>query len=156
MGLIHAAIGVGEAVITGLVLRFVLLTRPDLIAEPATSAPSRVAGLAQVAAVGLAVALAVVVFLGPLASESPDGLEFVGAKLGLRADDAPAWLPAPLADYGRTLGIATALAGLIGTLVVFGVGFVLARTFVGSRPLKEAPEPLIATSAEEVAAHHAA
>ena len=33
--LIHAAIGLGEAVITGLVVRFVLLTRPDLVYDPA-------------------------------------------------------------------------------------------------------------------------
>src|SRR5262245_48804337 len=31
MALVHAAIGIGEAVITGLVVRFILLTRPDLI-----------------------------------------------------------------------------------------------------------------------------
>ena len=33
MALVHAAIGLGEAVITGLVVRFILLTRPELI-EP--------------------------------------------------------------------------------------------------------------------------
>src|SRR3954471_24465754 len=31
MALVHAGIGLGEALITGLVLRFVLLTRPDLV-----------------------------------------------------------------------------------------------------------------------------
>src|SRR3954471_1026638 len=31
MALVHAAIGLGEALITGLVVRFILLTRPDLI-----------------------------------------------------------------------------------------------------------------------------
>src|SRR3954451_19721732 len=34
MALVHAAIGLGEALITGLVVRFILLTRPDLI-DPA-------------------------------------------------------------------------------------------------------------------------
>ena len=32
MTLVHAVIGIGEAIITGLVVRFILLTRPDLIA----------------------------------------------------------------------------------------------------------------------------
>src|SRR5262245_34536482 len=39
MTLVHAGIGVGEAVITGLVLRFVLLTRPDLVDAEAPPAP---------------------------------------------------------------------------------------------------------------------
>src|SRR3954452_7925278 len=34
LALVHAAIGLGEALITGLVLRFVLLTRPDLVYLP--------------------------------------------------------------------------------------------------------------------------
>src|SRR5262249_47920967 len=34
MGLVHAGIGLGEALVTGLVLRFILLTRPDLVYSP--------------------------------------------------------------------------------------------------------------------------
>ncbi len=34
MVLVHAAIGVGEAVITGLVVRFILVRRPDLFEMP--------------------------------------------------------------------------------------------------------------------------
>ncbi len=37
MGLLHALIGLGEAVITGAVVRFLLLRRPDLFDEPAES-----------------------------------------------------------------------------------------------------------------------
>ena len=82
MALVHAAIGVGEAVITGLVVRFILLTRPDLVYEPKTRGrlPRRRWG--QVAVAGLAIALAVAVFLAPFASETPDGLEYVGERLG--------------------------------------------------------------------------
>src|SRR5262245_34483361 len=70
MALVHAGIGLGEAVITGLVLRFVLLTRPDLVYEPesADRVASRSTRWAQVALAGLAIALAVTVFLAPFAS----------------------------------------------------------------------------------------
>ena len=55
MVLVHAAIGVGEAIITGSVLGFILRTRPDLIAEVA--APSRPIRWVQVAGAGLLIAL---------------------------------------------------------------------------------------------------
>src|SRR5208337_5808 len=108
MALVHAAIGLAEAVITGLVVRFVLLTRPELIdAEPAAemiaegdNASARDRRLLPAALAGLGVALAVAVFLSPWASELPDGLEFVGEKTGIwgNASDS-SFIPAPLADY---------------------------------------------------------
>ena len=136
MGLVHAVIGVGEAVITGLVLRLILLTRPDLVYEPdpadlAATPANRVKGWGQVAAAGLGVALAVGVFLAPFASEHPDGLEYVGERLQFVKAEPPASLPVPIPDYafpGLTavsLKGATAAAGLAGTLVVFGVGVML-------------------------------
>jgi cobalt/nickel transport system permease protein len=141
MGLVHAGIGLGEAVITGLVLRFVLLTRPDLVYEPAprerAAAPAegRVRRLGQSAVAGLAIALAVAVFLAPFASEHPDGLEYVGAKLGFLHEEAPPLVPAPIPDYQAPIfgsdhvKLATAVAGMVGTLVVFGVALGLARVF---------------------------
>jgi cobalt/nickel transport system permease protein len=144
MALVHSAIGLGEAVITGLVLRFVLLTRPDLVYQPDKLDPaadhdeSRTWHVWQIALAGLAIALAVCVFLAPFASEHPDGLNWVGAKLGFLREDAPALVPAPIPDYqlplfGSThVKAATAVAGLAGTLVVFAAGLVLARVF--SRP----------------------
>jgi cobalt/nickel transport system permease protein len=141
MALVHAGIGLGEALITGLVLRFVLLTRPDLVYESerldAGGGPSagRALEWGQITLAGLAIALAVGVFLAPFASEHPDGLEYVGAKLGFLKDEAPAVITAPIADYqlpvlgAGHVGVATAMAGLVGTLVVFGVGLGLARIF---------------------------
>jgi hypothetical protein len=91
----------------------------------------------QSALAGLAIALAVCVFLAPFASEHPDGLEWVGAQLGFLNEQAlaPALIPTPIPDYQLPLfGLnhvkaATAVAGLVGTLVVFAVGFALAHTF---------------------------
>ncbi len=135
MALVHAAIGVGEAVITGLVVRFILLTRPDLVYEPKNAAPSRGERWGQVAVAGLAIALAVAVFLAPFASETPDGLEYVGERLGFLRGEHPTLAPALISEYqlpvlGRNhVKIATAAAGLVGTLVVFGIGLGLARIF---------------------------
>jgi cobalt/nickel transport system permease protein len=132
MALVHAAIGLGEAIITGLVLRFVLLTRPDLVPDAAPGAATRAGRWGQVAIAGLGIALAVAVFLAPLASEHPDGLEWVGGRLGF-LKESPSLVPAPIAGYEMPgLGhvkAATAVAGLVGTLVVFAVGLGLARGF---------------------------
>jgi cobalt/nickel transport system permease protein len=136
MALVHAAIGVGEAVITGIVVRFVLLRRPDLLeADDWPAGPSSGGrGWMPTAAACLAIALAVAVFLAPFASESPDGLEYVGESLGfLKEEPGPSPIPSPLADYRLELPglnqvkVATALAGVVGTFVVFGVSWGMAR-----------------------------
>lgn len=142
MGLVHAGIGVGEALITGLVVRFVLLTRPELIeldgqgeAEPRGAG----VGLSTIAA-GLAIAAAVAVFASPFASAEPDGLEFVGEKLGfLPEGETPPIIRSPMPGYEVSLPVdvraldrvkvATAAAGLIGTIVVFGFAWSMARVF---------------------------
>ena len=150
MALVHAAIGLAEAVLTGLVVRFVLLTRPELInAERAaglTAEGDSAAGpdrrLLPAALAGLGVALAVAVFLSPWASDLPDGLEYVGEKTGIlgNASDS-SFIPAPLADYQiplpglRDLKAATAIVGVVGTLAVFSLSWGLARVLSsGGRP----------------------
>ncbi len=149
MALVHAGIGLGEALITGAVLRFLLLMRPDLIEQAASSDSSLVRRWGQVLVGGLAIAVAVAVFLAPFASEHDDGLEWVGGKLGFLKEESPV-LTAPIPDY-KLPGVpyvkaATAVAGLVGTVVVFGVGFVLARVF--SRRSPTAVDPDVAHVAE--------
>lgn len=140
MTLVHAAIGLGEAVITGLVVRSILLTRPDLVYEPTIAIPSRGERWGQVAVAGLGIALAVAVFLAPFASETPDGLEYVGERLGFWRGEHPTLIPALISEYQLpVLGtnhvkIATAAAGLVGTLVVFGIGLGLAQIFSRRSP----------------------
>jgi ABC-type Fe3+ transport system permease subunit len=78
--------------------------------------------------IGLLIALAVTL-LSPLASPHPDGLERVAEDQGFldRAKDAPYEI---LSDYVfpgiENEAVATVVAGLVGTLVVFGVGVGLA------------------------------
>ena len=139
MALVHAAIGLGEALITGAVLRFVLLMRPDLIEQTDAADTSLAGRWTQVLLGGLAIAIAVAVFLAPFASEHADGLEWVGGKLGFLSE-GESILAAPIPDYQlqlpgiRHVKAATAVAGLVGTLVVFAVGCIFARVFAGRKP----------------------
>ena len=138
----HAVIGLGEAIITGLVVRFLLVRRPDLFESPDDTEAGRsvAARWGQTLAGGLAVALAIAVFLAPFASASPDGLEFVGEKLGFLSESSPQpLLPTPIPDYQLRIPglnhvkVATAAAGLVGTLVVFGVAWGMARVLSCSK-----------------------
>jgi len=79
--------------------------------------------------IGLVISLAVAC-LSPLASASPDGLERVAEDYGFvaLAQEAPFQV---IADYVfpgiENEAVATILAGLIGTLVVFGAVYVFFR-----------------------------
>jgi hypothetical protein len=77
----------------------------------------------------LAVAIGLATAGSPYASSAPDGLEKVAADHAfVERGTAQA---APVADYAMPgIGdprLATGLAGLLGTLVVFGVGYAIAR-----------------------------
>lgn len=89
---------------------------------------------------GLLVGLALAIFVSPFASGSPDGLEKVAAEEGF--DDSArdsAVADSPLADYGVD-GIedekaGTAVSGLIGVLLTFGVGIALFGIVRALRPV---------------------
>jgi cobalt/nickel transport system permease protein len=148
MALVHAAIGLGEALITGAVLRFLLLMRPDLIEQTGAADRSLAGRWGQVCVGGLGIAIAVAVFMAPFASEHSDGLEWVGGKLGFLKDGS-AVLSAPISDYQlplpgvRHVKTATAVAGTVGTLVVAVVGFILARIFTRPPPNVGDPPPTV-------------
>lgn len=87
----------------------------------------------------LGIALLVAVFLSPFASSHPDGLNRVSEDLGFvhrEASDAPATqLPFAKVFDGYALkgvpeAIATPVAGLVGTLVTFGVAWGLGKLVV--------------------------
>src|SRR5262245_41013873 len=97
--------------------------------------------LALALAVGLATAVS------PFASAHPDGLERVaGDKAFLeRGEPASIQQAAPAPDYAfpgvDNARVATGLAGFIGTLVVFGVGYGIAMVArrTGDRGVRENP-----------------
>jgi cobalt/nickel transport system permease protein len=113
---VHALIGLGEALITVAALTFILQTRPDLLGENSESAKGSRGWVLAGALISLAV-----VFLSPLASADPDGLERVAGDLGFLGKGAAA--PYQLIpDYtlpvlGET-SLSTIFAGLIGIAVV--------------------------------------
>jgi ABC-type spermidine/putrescine transport system permease subunit I len=78
--------------------------------------------------VGLLLALAVAL-LSPLASPHPDGLERIAEDQGFvdKATNAPFHI---IADYLfpgiENEAVATIVAGVVGTVVVFGIGYGLA------------------------------
>jgi len=124
----HVAIGVLEAGLTGAVLATLIRWRPDLVSGFDRES-SR--GIATAASLGLLTAgLVVAAFAAPLASSLPDGLERTAENLGF-AGRARVLLPAPFPDYGLPwalpAGIATALVGLLGTLVVAVIAWAVSR-----------------------------
>jgi len=68
--------------------------------------------------------------LSPLASSSPDGLERIAEDKGFMETAREAFFEA-IPDYMvpgiKNEAVATILAGLIGTLLVFAIGYSLAR-----------------------------
>lgn len=77
---------------------------------------------------GLAVSLMLALLVGPVASDSPDGLERVAEENGFMTDAAEhRFSGSPLADYSvRGISrdsLGTGLSGIIGVLLTFAVGY---------------------------------
>ena len=116
---VHVIIGIGEGLITTGALAFVSATRPDLL-QPTEGKAN---GSAVVWVAGLLIALALVV-LAPLASAHPDGLEWVAEQQGFLAlaqDPVYNIIPDYVLPGVSNEAAATILAGVIGTLLVFGM-----------------------------------
>jgi cobalt/nickel transport system permease protein len=129
---IHILIGLGEGLISALVLLAIERSRPDLIYDSQRNGAGQRAG--GFIGYGLLVSLGIAIFFAPFACPWPDGLEFVAEKLGFEHKAAQPILHSPVPDYQMpgihwTTG-ATALAGLIGVLVVFGLAWALGRALV--------------------------
>jgi len=124
---VHMLIGVGEGLITLGALALVSVVRPDLLEMGRVGA----AGGLRWALVGLAVAL-VLTLLSPLASPYPDGLERVAENLGFiqAAQGAPYEV---IPDYTfpgiSNEALATIIAGVVGTLIVFGAAVAVAAVY---------------------------
>jgi cobalt/nickel transport system permease protein len=135
MGAVHLVIGLAEAVITMLVLAVVLRARPDFSSSFEEPQGRRRA----MAAYGVTAAIALAVFVAPFASSMPDGLEHVAEQLGFAALASEASI-APLPDYSvealanSSVWLSTVIAGGVGTLVVFGIAWLLARALTARPP----------------------
>lgn len=117
----HVLIGIGEGLITMTTVGYLLRVRPDLVKQN-SGLDTRSLGVFA----GVAAFLAL--FLSPLASSFPDGLEKVAESLGF-IEKAGNALKSPIPDYGvpgLSGGAATGLAGLVGVVVTILIGFALA------------------------------
>jgi len=124
---VHMLIGLGEAVITMLVVAVIARARPELI-DGIDSGP--MSHRALLAFGGLAT-LALLVFVAPVASSLPDGLDWVAGRLDF-AQRATTLQSAPLDGYSlemavATPAVATVLAGLIGAAIAFAIAWLVAR-----------------------------
>ncbi len=128
MLLLHAIIGVGEALVTGLAVGYLATLRPDLIYQGQPLRRLQRAG--QVIAVGLIVALTVAIILAPFASTLPDGLEATMARLSVEPQADEPLIPAPMPDYSlavfQNAAIGGAIASAVGVLLTFALASILA------------------------------
>ncbi|MDD5586799.1 MAG: energy-coupling factor ABC transporter permease [Alphaproteobacteria bacterium] len=134
----HAVIGIGEALIASALLATVAAARPDIVPAWArldgSSKPQDARmNVWRLAATGFALAVFLALFASPFASAAPDGLEKIAEKKGFvqTALESPVWTHAALSDYKvqdiKSESLSTGLAGLIGTILVFGLGFAVIR-----------------------------
>jgi len=126
MGGIHALIGIGEGLITVGALAFLYASRRDLLK---VSEGHQVSGR-LVWVVGLLIAIGLAV-LSPLASAHPDGLEWVAEQKGfLNAARDPFYkiIPNYVLPGISNEALATILAGILGSIIVFGVALGIAYT----------------------------
>jgi cobalt/nickel transport system permease protein len=129
---IHMLIGIGEGTISAIALLAVQRVRPDLVVE--STGATQVWSWREAIPYGLLMAVGLALFVAPVASSLPDGLESVIGKLGITPKPQTQLMPALAPEYqlpgiGWASG-ATALAGVLGVFIVFGLALLLARSLV--------------------------
>lgn len=134
---IHALIGIGEGLITMGALGLVYASRPDLL----KTGEKRSISSAALWLGGLAIALALAI-AAPLASSNPDGLEWVAEQegfLNLAQDPLYELIPDYVLPGLSNEALATIFAGIVGSLLVFGVMLLLAysRRKLANKPVVE-------------------
>jgi cobalt/nickel transport system permease protein len=133
---IHSLVGVGEALITGGIVSYVVAQRPDLVATPEPAAGA-VAGVGRLVWIGAVAALLIAAFIAPFATEGADGLEAVAERLKFDVLEQPPrvllladyMVPLPGVDFSRGLWqkVSVALAGIFGTGCVLGMTWMFGR-----------------------------
>ena len=134
---VHALIGIGEGVLSALVVAAVMATRPDLVTGARDLSPEELGDRSPVGARTFVIGgvLAAVFFaavVSQFAFDDPDGLERVAEDAGFldRAQDH-ALADSPFADYAmRGIGneqLSLAVAGVAGVAITLLVGYGIAN-----------------------------
>jgi cobalt/nickel transport system permease protein len=148
MANVHMLIGVGEALLTTMIIYAISQARPDLLEHPSAIASTATATASRrndYLIYGGLLALGLAAFVAPFACPWPDGLDRVAESLGFKNHEgATRAIRSPMADYHlpgvASASVATAIAGVIGTLIVFGLALLLARVLI---PKKAATAGLV-------------
>jgi cobalt/nickel transport system permease protein len=123
---VHALIGLGEGLITSGAVSLLQVSRPEVLTA-GERAPGRLSATFTVS--GLVLAIIVAAF-SPLASASPDGLEYIAEQRGFLAralDPSYSILPDYTVPFIEHPAATTILAVILGTLVVFAVAWFMGR-----------------------------
>ena len=115
----HFLIGIGEGIITALIVGLLVRVRPDLV----YAYDRNDSNTTNVSLYGLFIVLILLLTLiTPFASSSPDGLESVAENFGFQETDGVVLL---LEDYGinaiNNNFISTVLSGLLGVIVIVAI-----------------------------------
>ncbi|OKH43651.1 cobalt transporter [Calothrix sp. HK-06] len=125
---IHILIGVGEGLITGGVLTYLATARPDLLPGEQHEFKGWLVPVVSI--------LLIAGVLSLFASAFPDGLDWVSEQTGFDklGENVRVVVPTPFADY-QVKGldkIGTSIAGIVGSIVCFGLAFGLASIMKGA------------------------
>lgn len=123
---VHTLIGIGEAIITVGALSFIYASRRDLL-NIGEAAPGKASANWVLGGLGLALLVAVFSFA---ADPNPDGLERVAEDtgfIGLAQDSLYNLFPDYTLPFIGNEMLSGILAVVLGTLIVFGISFAIAR-----------------------------
>jgi cobalt/nickel transport system permease protein len=130
---VHALIGLGEGLITGGALALLQVSRPEVLAA-GEGAPGRRSAAFVIGGLGVSLLIAL---LSPLASSSPDGLEYVAEQhgfLGRAMGPLYTLLPDYSVPFVRNAAMTTMAAVVLGTLFVFALAWLVGRSAVSPQP----------------------
>ena len=125
----HLLIGLGEGIITALIVSLLLRVRSDLVYVNSKKNKSNTLSTSYGVLSALILSLTLVT---PYASSSPDGLESVASDFGFEETDGVVLL---LEDYGissiNNNFVSTTLSALLGVLAIAGLGTLFFRNKSG-------------------------
>ena len=137
---VHMLIGLGEALITTLVVAAVARARPELLDLGNERSQG---GYGDLLVPGMLAALGMAIFVAPFACGWPDGLEKVAGALGFENRAAEPLVSAPLPDYAvpgmSSAAWSTVIAGCVGTIAAFVVAYLLARALTPAANPEDRP-----------------
>lgn len=135
---VHSIIGVGEALITGMIADFLWRVRPELICG-LTDARNKGDAQRRILRLALVGVLLAAFFLSPLAVAAPDGLEYVAASLGFdqpppKAGELALW-PGHQVPGMEGTWLGTSISGVFGAVAAMAAAWLVGK-LVGRQSLR--------------------